>query len=139
MITKRLKSIFGLSIPLFILHGIEEYQTGFYKIDPLDQLIFKPFLEMDGHQVMFITFQVMFLLLLVVSLLLVLNERWRLRMMFILGIVYVIEVHHIWNAVAAWSYYPGLYTAIFFPVLAFFFWRELMRVYRLPQSNSAHS
>lgn len=130
MISRRLKIIFGLSIPLFILHGIEEYRTGFYKDSELNQLIFGPFLEMSWHQVMFATFQVMFWLLLVVSFLLVASERWRLRMMVVLGLAYILELHHIWKAIASWSYYPGLITALAFPVIGFFFWRELIKSFQ---------
>ncbi|HCB35095.1 MAG TPA: hypothetical protein DEP25_00460, partial [Candidatus Taylorbacteria bacterium] len=116
---------FGLSIPLFILHGIEEYRTGFYNVDKLYQFIFRPFSEMSGNQVMFITFQIMLWLLLVVSFLLVASERWRLRMIAVLGVVYILELQHIWKAVVSWSYHPGLITALAFPVIGFFFWREL--------------
>jgi|SRR3989338_5857871 len=131
MISRKLKIIFGLSIPLFILHGIEEFRTGFYSNNELYQFVFGPFLGMSWHQVMFATFQVMFWLLLVVSFLLVASERWRFRMMVVLGLVYIVELHHIWKAVISWSYYPGLITALAFPVIGFFFWRELIKSWRV--------
>ena len=131
MISEKLKIIFGLSIPLFILHDIEEYKTGFYSNNELYQFVFGPFLGMSWHQVMFATFQVMFWLLLVVSFLLVASERWRFRMMVVLGLVYIVELHHIWKAVISWSYYPGLITALAFPVIGFFFWRELIKSWRV--------
>ena len=127
MISEKLKIIFGISIPLFILHGIEEYRTGFYRDNELYQFAFRPFLEMSWHQVMFATFQVMFWLLLAATFLMTLSEKWRLRMMTVLGAVYILELHHIWKAVVSWSYYPGLITALAFPVVGFFFWRELIK------------
>ncbi len=130
MISRKLKTIFGLSIPLFILHGIEEYRTGFYSDNKLYQFVFQPFLEMSWHQVMFATFQVMLWLLLIVSFLLVASERWRLRLMVVLGLVYVFELHHIWKAVVSWSYYPGLITAIPLIIVGFFFWKELLQNWR---------
>lgn len=126
MLTKRLKIIFGLSIPLFILHGIEEIRTGFYKADALREFIFRPLERMSEHEIMFVTFQVMFWLLLIIAFLMTISEQWRLRMMVILGSVYVIESHHIWEAVALGGYYPGLYTALLFPIVGFFFWKELI-------------
>ena len=127
MISTKLKIIFGLSIPLFILHGIEEYRTGFYSNNEMYQFVFRPFLEMNWHQVMFATFQVMFWLLLVVSFLLVASEQWRFRMMMVWGAVYILELHHIWKAVVSWSYYPGLITAIPLVIVGFFFWQELFK------------
>ncbi len=131
MISTKLKIIFGLSIPLFILHGIEEYRTGFYSNNEMYQFVFRPFLEMSWHQVMFATFQVMFWLLLVVSFLLVASEQWRFRMMMVWGAVYILELHHIWKAVVSWSYYPGLITAIPLVIVGFFFWQELCKGRRL--------
>lgn len=131
MITRRLKIIFGLSIPLFILHGIEEFRTGFYEADAVSEFIFRPLERMNEHEVMFITFQVMFWLLLVVAFLMTISEGWRLRMMFVLGVIYVVELHHVWKALAVGGYYPGLYTALLFPIVGFFFWRELIKIYKL--------
>ncbi|KKU66693.1 MAG: hypothetical protein UX89_C0019G0013 [Parcubacteria group bacterium GW2011_GWA2_47_16] len=132
MISKKLKIIFGLSIPLFILHGIEEFYTGFYKAGRFTQFIFGPFDQMGAHDIMFLTFQVMFWLLLAVAFLMALGEQWRFRMMMVLGAVYILELHHIWKAVVSWSYYPGLITAIPLVIAGFFFWKELIRSF---QSN----
>lgn len=129
MISARLKTIFALSIPLFIVHGTEEFITRFYDTDSWDQFLFGPLAAMSTHQAMFVTFQVMVWLLLIVSFFLILDERWRLRMLAILGLVYVFELHHSIKAVLAWSYYPGLITSLGFPILAVLFWREWVRVY----------
>src|SRR3989344_1032719 len=131
MISRKLKIIFGLSIPLFVLHGIEEFYTGFYKADRFTQFIFGPFEQMGVHDIMFLTFQVMFWLLLAVAFLMTLSERWRLRMMMVLGAVYILELHHIWKAIASWSYYPGLMTAIPLVIVGFFFWQELLKNWRV--------
>lgn len=132
MMTQRLKMIFGLSIPLFVLHGIEEYRAGFYRVDELYRFFFRPFLKMQGNQATFIVFQIMFWFLLSSSFLLLVSEHWRLRMLTVLGIVFVVELHHIWRAVISWSYYPGLITALPLSVVGFFFWQELMKMYGLP-------
>lgn len=130
MISKKLKYIFALSIPLFIAHGIEEIITGFYAVDAWDAYLFQPFAQLSMHGVMFVTFQLMFWLLLVVSLVLLLGERWRFYMLAVIGVVYVFELHHIVKALVVGGYYPGLFTAIFFPFLAYFFWKEWGQNYK---------
>ncbi len=127
MITKRLKIIFALSIPLFVLHGIEEFTTHFYDIDIHSQKIFGVLSGLSNHGATFVTFQVMLLLLLLISFLLILGEKWRFNTLAIIGAIYIYELHHIYKAIMVGGYYPGLYTALLFPVLAFFFWKEWLR------------
>lgn len=131
MITARLKTIFGLSIPLFIMHGIEEIMTGFYAVDAWDQFLFTPFATLTPHGVMFVTFQVMLWLTLVIGFLMLQSERVRLYLLGVAGLVYLFEVHHIVKAVLVGGYYPGLVTAFVFIPLAFVFWREWVRNYTL--------
>ena len=75
MITQRLRIIFGLSVPLFIAHGTEEIMTGFYKLDAWDEWIFGLLPFTSIHEAMFVTFQVMFWLALIVFLLSLFVER----------------------------------------------------------------
>ncbi|NBV76566.1 HXXEE domain-containing protein [bacterium] len=128
MISKKIKYIFALSIPFFIAHGIEEIFTGFYEMDAWDAYLFQPFAQLSLHGVMFVTFQLMFWLLLLVSLVLLLGERWRFYLLGVIGVVYIFELHHIVKAVLAGGYYPGLITSLAFPVIAYFFWKEWGRL-----------
>lgn len=128
MITNKLKTIFGLSIPLFVVHGIEEFVTHFYDIDAHDQKIFGLLSGLSNHGATFVTFQVMFWLLLVISLLLLMGQKWQFNVLAIAGIVYIYELHHVYKAIIIGGYYPGLYTALLFPIVAFFFWREWLRI-----------
>ncbi len=130
MITSRLKTIFALSIPLFIAHGIEEILTGFYAVDAWDAYLFQPFAQLPLHGVMFVTFQLMLWLLLVVFLVLLLGEKWRFRLLAVIGVVYIFELHHPIKALLAGGYYPGLITSLLFPILAFFFWKEWIKNYQ---------
>ncbi len=125
MISNKLKIIFALSIPLFIAHGIEEFVTHFYDTDAWDQAIFgNLFGNLSTHGATFITFQIMLWLLLIISFLLLLGEKWQFRILAIAGVIYIYELHHIIKAVSVGGYYPGLVTALVFPVIAYFFWRE---------------
>lgn len=135
MITKRLKLIFGLSIPLFVAHGVEEIMTGFYNLDQWDEWIFGLLPLTSVHEAMFVTFQVMLWLLLLVSFVLLLGERWRFRTLALIGVIYVFELHHVIKAVSAGGYYPGLITALLFPIFAYFFWSEWLKVWRAPRDQ----
>lgn len=127
MITKTLKTIFAVSVPVFIAHGIEEFLTHFYDIDSHDQAIFGLFSSLSTHGAMFVVFQIMFLLLLIISLLLLMGNKWQFYTLSLIGIVYVYELHHIIKAISVGGYYPGLYTSLAFPVLAVLFWKEWLK------------
>ena len=127
MISSKLKNIFALSIPLFIAHGIEEFLTHFYDIDAHDQAIFGLLSSLSNHGATFVVFQIMFWLILIVSFLLISSEQWRFRLMFVPGIIFIYELHHLYKAVLTGGYYPGLITALLFPVIGYFYWRELLK------------
>jgi len=129
--TSKLRNIFGLSILLFIAHGIEEFLTHFYETDAWDQAIFGSlFGNLSTHGATFVTFQVMFWLLLTISFLLLMGEKWQFRILAIAGLIYIYELHHIIKAVSEWGYYPGLITALAFPFIAILFWKEWFKVYK---------
>ena len=47
--------------------------------------------------------------------------------MVVLGLFLVLEPLHILNAAFTGQYYPGMITAALFPIVAFFFWKELIK------------
>ncbi|OGI65968.1 MAG: hypothetical protein A3B11_00915 [Candidatus Taylorbacteria bacterium RIFCSPLOWO2_01_FULL_44_26] len=128
MITNRLRNIFALSIPLFIAHGLEELLTGFYNVDSQVELWFGNLNSLPTSQATFILFQVMIWLMLVISYLLLLGPKWQLRLMFIPGIVFIYELHHLYKAISLGVYYPGLITAVALYITGFFFWKELIKL-----------
>ena len=130
MISTRLKNIFLLSVPVFIVHGIEELITGLYKVDSHVQFMFEYFYRLPTPQGIFLLFQIMLWFILIISAFLISGEKWQLRLIFIPGLVYIYELHHLWKALMVKGYYPGLITALAFPVIAFFFWKELLRCFR---------
>ncbi len=130
-ITRKLRNIFGLSVLLFIAHGVEEFLTHFYESDALDQAIFgNLFGTLSTHGATFVTFQIMFWLLLSISFLLLLGEKWQFRILAIAGVIYIYESHHIIKAILEGGYYPGLITSLAFPFLAILFWKEWFRIYK---------
>ena len=131
MISNKLKNIFALSIPLFIAHGIEEFLTHFYDIDAHDQAIFGLLSSLSNHGATFVVFQIMLWLLLIVFYLLISSEQWRFRLMFIPGIIFIYELHHLYKAVMLVGYYPGLVTALLFPIVGYLYWKELLKLNKI--------
>ncbi len=130
MISQRLKNIFVLSIPVFIAHGLEEYLTGFYNTDSHIKFIFGYLNTLPNPQATFLLFQIMLWLALIVFAFLISNGKWRLGLMVIPGLIYIYELHHIFKAFSVGKYYPGLITALVFPIIVFLFWKELLKNYK---------
>ena len=123
--TRKLQNLFLLSIPLFIIHGLEEIFTSFYKIDSQVELWFGGLNSLPTPQATFILFQIMLWLILIIGYLLLLGPKWQFRLMFIPAIVFVYELHHLYKALEVGGYYPGIATAITLYVAGYFFWKEL--------------
>ena len=130
MLSKRIHNLFLISIVLFITHGLEEYFTGFYNVDNIFKFVFHVFENMSIPQAIFFLFQIMWWSLLIISYLLIFKKNWILVLLTIYALVFIFEIHHIIKAVIYWEYYPGSITAIFFPVLGFFYWKELIKLYK---------
>lgn len=126
MITKRLKTIFAISIPIFIAHGLEEYFTGFYAVDSHFKFFFGSLDTMSVAQATFLVFQIMFWIALAVFTFLIASEKWRMRVMILPGLIYIYELHHFWSALSIGGYYSGMITALAFPIVGFVFWKELL-------------
>lgn len=127
MMTKRFQKIFLISIPLFIAHGLEEYFTGFYDIDGFSRFVFGPLNSMPTPQATFLLFQILLWLFLLTSFLLLVGGKWKLRLMFVLGLVFLFEIHHLVKAIYWQRYYPGVITEIPFLIVGYFFWKELIK------------
>ncbi len=130
MISDKLKRIFLISIPIFVAHGLEEYLTGLYKTDSHVKFMFRYFASLTPMQATFLMFQIMLWFLLIIGYLLILNDKWRLRLMVIPGIIFIYELHHIYKALGVGGYYPGLITALLFPIIGVYFWKELLRAFK---------
>lgn len=122
----KLQKLFLLSIPVFIFHGLEEYLTGFYTIDNVSRFFFGYAGNMTSLQSSFLTFQVMIGILMIVAYLL-LTRRWVLQIATFFGLLFFFELHHFVKAISVGGYYPGLITALFFPILGFLYWKELLK------------
>ncbi|HLC49018.1 MAG TPA: HXXEE domain-containing protein [Candidatus Andersenbacteria bacterium] len=130
MISSKLKIIFFISILFFIAHGMEEIFSGFSATDSHVQFVFGYLNTLPTPQATFVVFQIMLWLALIVAALLVVGERLLLWMLTIPGLIFLYELHHFWKAIEVGGYYPGIITAVAFPVLALLFWSEWIKNYR---------
>ncbi len=128
MISQKLKTLFGFSVPLFVAHGLEEYFTGIYTVDSHVRFVFSFTEHMMPLQASFLLFQAMFWCTLIVSYTLISGGRLALWTLAIPGFVFLYELHHFYSAFEAGGYYPGLITALVFPVLGYFYWKEWLKV-----------
>jgi len=58
---------------------------------------------------------------------LILNRKYLLELLTFLGLVFIFELHHLIKAVISLSYYPGMITGLLFPIIGFFYWKELIK------------
>ena len=130
MISQKLKTIFIISIPVFIAHGLEEIYTGLFNIDSHVAFMFGKLATLPEMKALFILFQIMLWFILIISAFLISSEKWQLRLMVIPGLVYIYELHHFWKAIEVGGYYPGVITAIAFPIIGFLFWKELLKNFK---------
>lgn len=130
MISKKLNLLLLLSIPIYFFHGMEEYFNGFYQTDSVSRFFFQPFQSMNSLQATFLLFQIMILVILIISFLLLQGKKYVLYMVTIFGLFFIFEFHHLYKAITQTEYYPGLITALIIYILGFFYWKELIKNWR---------
>lgn len=121
--TKRFHNIFLLTILLFIAHGIEEYLTDFYLVDRSFLLTLG---KIGPPKVIFIIYQLVFWLLLTLLWLKLRRGKTPTLLLAFVGLLLLLELQHWYESLSGAHYYPGFITALFFPVLSFFYWKELI-------------
>ena len=128
MISKRLKNIFLLSLLLIYSHGVEEIIGGFQHFDSF--MVFGAKYFGTTPEVFYWISHLVFWILLPTLFLLFRNRRIGLVLISMFGLIFFIEIHHIIKGITANRYYPGMTTALFYPVIGFFFWKELIKNWR---------
>jgi len=111
-----------LSIPLFALHGVEEYATGFPHTDPLT--LFASELLGVGPYAVFFGVEVMLGIFLLLPFFLSFRPVWYRA---VLGVILLLEVDHVVRAIQAQSYYSGLWTAVPLVVIGLLYWKHMVR------------
>lgn len=120
-----LKQLTFWSLPLFILHGLEEYLAGYTGLANM----------VSTSAETFLLFEIMFWLALgvfIVSL-----TKWRYILFFTLGLLFIYEFIHLFWSLRSLNYKPGLITGVLLAVFGFFYWKELLQTdFSSHQSNN---
>jgi len=124
MISEKLKTILKIAFLISIAHGLEEYATGFYKIDK-SYLISIGRLSTTGNA--FLVYQLVLWLLFLMLLILIYKQKRVFGFVILAGILMTLEVQHLYEAVVRFEYYPGLWTSLLFIPTAFLFWKEFIK------------
>ena len=131
MLSNKLKTLILLSIFVFGLHGTEEYLTEFYNTDSFSTSFFQIFAPMTSLQATFLLFQICIVILLTVSYLLIKGGKAVFYLAIFLVLIFLFELHHLFKAFMVQGYCSGLITASFIYVLGFFYWKELIKNWRV--------
>ena len=128
MISKRLNNLFLITLIPIYLHGIEEILTGFSHIDSF-MVIGSHFFNTSSEQFYWVS-HIIFWLLLPVLYLFFYKTKVALFLFSLFGLFFIVELHHIYKAVLIKNYYPGLITSLAYPVIGFFYIKELIKIWR---------
>jgi len=135
MISKKLQFLFLLSLMLIVIHGIEEQLTGFRHTDSF-VIALGSYLSMSP-EAFYWAFHIIWWSLLPSVYILLRKNPVMLPLLTLFSVVFVFELHHVVKAFVANSYYPGMITAAFYPVLGVFFYKELVQSWRFRLKNKA--
>ena len=134
MISKRFKKIILLLIAVIYFHGVEEIVTGFYSRDWIMNYFSSFFSSVP--QAHYYSSHIVWWLMIGPALLLAFGGKWRLYILTFFGLFFVVELHHLLDAVRTLNYYPGVLTNIVLEIVGFFYWKELIIHWK--QSNNAN-
>ena len=124
MISHQLKRIFLFSLVLIYAHGLEEIIGGFQYFDSF--MIFGAEYFGTTPETFYWISHLIWWSLLPVLFFLFNKSRLGLPLMSLYGLVFIVELHHPIKGFLAGRYYPGMITALFYPVFGFFYWRQII-------------
>ena len=129
MISKHLQSLFLLSLLLITAHGIEEAFTDFRHTDSF-VIGIASWLNMTPEMFYWV-FHIIWWTMLPSIYIFLRKSSVLLPLLTLFSIVFVFELHHVIKAIIASQYYPGMITAFFYPILGIFFYKELLKNWKL--------
>lgn len=121
---KQLQNVYVFSIPLFILHVIEEYVTLYYPT-----LFGITYRMKNLPQEKFITIETVVITGMMTAFYLLKKKLIPLPLMILPGFFYLYQYEHISHTIKLHSYYPGTFTGIALLLLGLFYWKELLRAF----------
>lgn len=125
MISKKFQVILFLSIALNWLHFIECSVTKYYEVGPVFMNYFHSIRETAYY-----AFHLPFYVFLLGAFLLLKGGKGMFIPLGYYGILLFLEFHHFLRGAIHMSYYPGMITSFFFPIIGVLYAIELRRLWK---------
>lgn len=126
--SNKLKKLFLLSLILIYAHGIEEIINGFQHLDSF--MVYGANLFSTTPEIFYWVSHLIWWISLPILFLLLSKKRLGLILLTLYGLVFFVELHHPIKGLLVKGYYPGMITALIYPVFGFFYWKQVIRDWR---------
>ena len=124
MVSNKLKYTFLLSLLLIYAHGVEEIINGFQYSDSF--MVYGANLLNTTPEIFYWVSHLVWWTSLPLLFLLFRENRLGLLLMTLYGLVFFIELHHPIKGLLASRYYPGMITAMLYPIFGIFYWKQII-------------
>lgn len=128
MPSKKLQRLFLISLVLVYLHGLEEILTGFQYQD--SSIAFSANLLGVHPEIFYWVTHIIFWVSLPILYFIFRNNKYGLVLAGIFGLIFIEEFHHLIKGALSLQYSPGMLSALFYPILGIFFWKQLIKDWR---------
>ena len=125
MVSKSLRKLFLISLLLIYAHGVEEIINGFQHLDSF--MVYGANLFNTTPEIFYWVSHLIWWIFLPMLFLLFNKSRLGLLLLTLYGFVFIIELHHPIKGFLARNYYPGMITALFYPIYGIFYWKQVAR------------
>ena len=129
MISDKLKYIFLLSLLLIYGHGVEEIINGFQYSDSF--MVYGANLFTTTPEIFYWASHLVWWISLPLLFLLFHKNRLGLLLMTLYGLVFFVELHHPIKGLLIGSYYPGMITAMLYPIFGIFYWKQIVEDWKV--------
>jgi hypothetical protein len=129
MVTRKFMQIFIWATGWIVAHWLEEILTWFAHVDMSYLWLFRPLLEMNIQDALFILYQILiWSILLIWWIFLFWKAKLKLFLLYILWVILFLELHHVVEAIIRWEYYPWMLTALLLPIIGYYYWKNLLDI-----------
>ena len=129
MASNKLKYTFLLSLLLIYAHGVEEIINGFQYSDSF--MVYGANLFNTTPEIFYWVSHLVWWTSLPLLFLLFRENRLGLLLMTLYGLVFFIELHHPIKGLLASRYYPGMITAMLYPIFGIFYWKQIIEDWKV--------
>lgn len=116
------------------LHKAESYYTGEWNTAPVYQAILG--MELEAGEMLFLSFVITLFAGLLCCLFILSFRSGTVFFLAFWGLTFLLEFHHLVRTLAGGHYYSGLFSALAYIVLGFFYWKDLLRHFHTPGEKS---